>query len=387
MNDETKPTGLWSLMSDHQGRRMIGVHFKSTFKLQSDGSCNYDTPQAPLLIRPIIDLEGNEVFSESDVYPEKFGVDFVLMASAYGRGRGSMEASIRLAGRHVRLAVFGERRCSYRGPGTLTVGQPEPFDTMPLLYDRAYGGIDPTVPDQRPVENILDLLEHHPGMYPRNPIGKGYAVFENAERLDGLELPNIENPAALLRPERIIVPGPDAWWRQPFPWGCEWFDKSWYPRCAYIGVMPETLPIDDREMYEVVHRMLESPQRERYPDSPDTFDYRIFNAGSPGLLFPSLRGDEAVELVGMSDAGRDVVRLPGRPPEMVVRTGGRPHALVPHVHRILVSLEEGGVSIVWHASMPAPDDLLARLPGPEDDLESLARAEVFVNRERVRMLQ
>lgn len=378
---------MWSLMSDHEGRLLLGVHAKRTYALQRDGRCSRDTPQAPLLVRPIINPDGDEVFTETDVVPSKAGVDVVVMGSAHGRGRRQSEMSIRLAGRTIRYAVFGPRRCSYTGPGTLRFSEPEPFDSIPARYDRAYGGVDPTVPDQKPVENLIDLLDHHPGLYPRNPIGKGYAVFENRARLDGLELPNFEHPGHLLRPDTLVVRRPAEWWRQPFPWCCEWFDKTWYPRCAYMGHLPEVLPPNEHEMYEITHHLLEAPQRQKYPDALDTFDVRFYNAASPALVFPSLRGDEAVEVTGMTPEGRFVVQLPGDAPEFAVRVHGRAQLLEPKLERVLISVEEWGVSLVWHATLPAPRDILHRAPGPGDDITTLVRAEAFVDRKPVEMIR
>ena len=70
---------------------------------------------------------------------------------------------------------------------------------MPIRYERAYGGRDE--------QSDPDIPLH----YPRNPMGTGVALRNDRDRVDGLALPNIEDPDDLLAPERVIMEAPERW--------------------------------------------------------------------------------------------------------------------------------------------------------------------------------
>ena len=97
------------------------------------------------------------------------------------------------------------------------MSEPETFETMPLGYDRAYGGVDPSVDYPEPADGAeaLGMLMTAPGAYPRNPVGRGFVVGNDPERVDGLLLPNIERADQLLRPDRIVCADMRQWHRQP----------------------------------------------------------------------------------------------------------------------------------------------------------------------------
>ena len=75
-------------------------------------------------------------------------------------------------------------------------------------------------------------------MYPRNPRGTGIIVANLAEAVNELRLPNLEDPADLLTPDRLILGNPEKWPEQPLPQGFGWFPKIAYPRCSLVGALP-----------------------------------------------------------------------------------------------------------------------------------------------------
>src|SRR5260370_42246032 len=82
------------------------------------------------------------------------------------------------------LRVTGDRVCKV---GALTISNtaPEPFERMPLTYERAYGGRDETADD--PKKHSWEV---------RNPVGVGFAV--RSSNLADKPLPNVEEPGRLL---------------------------------------------------------------------------------------------------------------------------------------------------------------------------------------------
>lgn len=368
--EDKPPVATWWLASDDRGQQIVSVHVKKTYALGDDGRCRPAPLQMPLLMGPLPCEDGEIPFHETDVIPFKRSTDLIVMATAHGRGQRSIVASIRVGPLELKYRVVGDRKVLYRGRGSWRFSEPEPFDTLPIRYEYAYGGVDDSVPFGK-VEHVIDLFASHPGVYPRNPVGRGYVVYETPAVIDGLLLPNVEDPSDLLTPERLVAGGPEHWWKQPLPWSCDWFDKEWYPRVAHMRGIPDHLPDDDRKIPEVLRGYVDPLQNlvlaKKKLDEP--FDGRFADAASPALVLPFLRGDESIELVGMTAGGRIVVRLPGERPRMRVHFEGKQAELSPVPHRVLVSTEEMGVSIVWHGAWPTPRLLPRGLALADADVE------------------
>ncbi len=371
------------LANDASGRQMVSIHSKVTYRLGRGGACRIADEQQPLLVPS---SEPDNAIRETDVTPIKTGTDLVVLATAYAPRAGTREMSVRIgvAGAFWEYAVIGDRRCSYHGPGAIEFSAPESFEEMPLRYERAYGGVDDAVPDP-PIEVVTDALKLHPGIYPRNHVGRGYVVHETPA-IDGLFLPNIEHPRQRLTPATLVTRGPQNWWRQPTPWSCDWFDKAWYPRITYFGLLPDHLPDDDRNLAEVRLGLVAPGQNKRHSRLrlEDAIDARFANAASPGLVLPFLRGDETLSFEGVSREGPISFRLPGPGPKMFVRFEGRAHEVRAVPHRILVSTEEMAAYVVWHGAWPTPRSLPDRFPRAGDDASmELEGVEAFSDGKRV----
>lgn len=151
--------------------------------------------------------------------------------------------------------------------------KPQPFERIPLVWERSFGGWDRTASDEK------SKFE------PRNPIGTGYrstgGTFE-----DGIRLPNVENPQERLSSYGDVVT----------PIGFGFTSASWQPRTSFAGT------------YDAAWT------KERMPRLPRDFDRRFFNAAAPGLIAKGyLRGDEPVSMVGVSPLGQVSFSLPGAP--------------------------------------------------------------------------
>jgi len=374
------------LATDGTGRQIVSVHVKLTYRLSPAGACEPAEPE------PFLNLgrkrtpgdEGDDPeaeFPESDIIPHKLATDLIVIASAHapaGKPLRRMTAGIDCGEFRRRFLVQGDRRCSYRADGTIAFSDAEPFESMPLRYERAYGGCDPTV-DVAPPKSLLDALLPHPGIYPRNPSGLGYAVADRRAHIDGLALPNVENPRDALTPARLLAGAPENWWRQPLPWSCDWFDPTWYPRSVHLGGVPELLPEDDSEVEEVRLGYVAGNQKARMRAAAisDLFDPRYADAASPGMVLPFLYGNEQVRLLGMTPSAPElVVQLPGQPPRLQLRHAGKTHDVQPVPNRILISVEEMGVYIVWHGAWVPPRRLPGRMraetaPEPGADLRGI----------------
>lgn len=384
MNSPAKLSQTYFLGADHEGRQIVSVHVKRTYGLMPNGRCVIAEKQGPLLTGPDPD-EPDDGFSETDIVPFKRTTDLIVMANAWARGTSRVTAGIRVGDRHVQYLVQGDRRVIYRGKGSWTFSAPDRFEALGMCHERAYGGFDDAVPDP-PVEHMIDLFQIHPGHYPRNPVGRGYAVVDSPGRLDGLPLPNIEHPQMLLTPERLVTGDPGAWWRQPLPWSCEWFDKMWFPRMLHYRAVPPGLPDDDSEVPEVKLGFIEPGYARRVAASKleDPWDDRLADAAAPALVMPTMRGDEQIELTAMTSSGKMIVQLPGDRPRVQIRDRGKLHEVPVVPHRILISTIEFGVYVVWHAAWPTPRHLPERMPREGDSPGTLLEGiEAFVDNQRI----
>ncbi|HHH11450.1 MAG TPA: DUF2169 domain-containing protein, partial [Sorangium sp.] len=168
-----------------------------------------------------ISLEGKRYGSL--LYPSDFAIrkdrcDVLLNASAFPAHRNATSGYVRFSfgargGQRFdrRIAVFGERQWL---DGSMT--SPAPFESVPLVYERALGG-------------------------EVNPIGI---------RSDSGLLPHIEDPDALL-----VLPGDS-----PAPVACCGVSASWPARSSLLGSYDEKW------------------RRTRFPYFPDDFDWAYFQA-------------------------------------------------------------------------------------------------------------
>src|SRR5258707_230141 len=117
----------------------------------------------------------------SELHVGKPTTDVVLVGKAWapgGRPVPETAISVSVAGRRKVIRVIGDRTWKRFG-----ISAPEEFASIPLPFERAYGGRHEIGPD-RPV-----LAEE------RNPVGVGFLGKRSSSDLIGQKLPNLEDPA------------------------------------------------------------------------------------------------------------------------------------------------------------------------------------------------
>lgn len=124
------------------------------------------------------------------------GTSVTAFGHVHGPPRGPYVVAVRLCAgdRYVDLAVYGNRRWERMAWGGWMQSAPEPFDAIPLAWERAYGGTAHLEPGFLPGTEMP-----HPGgdmPHPANPDGLGFLFSEEHAR--GAPIPNIEDPAALM---------------------------------------------------------------------------------------------------------------------------------------------------------------------------------------------
>ncbi|HEX6244660.1 MAG TPA: DUF2169 domain-containing protein [Polyangiales bacterium] len=163
------------------------------------------------------------------------------------------EVAVGVDNRNVRLSVIGRRRW-YGSGGLPDANQAEPFTTLPLRWEQAFGG---------------------PG-HTQNPTGAGYVAPERLTK-EALNPRNFQRePLELPRIER-----PD----KPFAY----LEQQLDPVC--LGPRARTWPVRRDLIGSCDERWLKT----RWPWFPENFDARYFQAALPGLQQRDyLRGDEAL---------------------------------------------------------------------------------------------
>lgn len=241
----------------------------------------------------------------SDFWPLKMMTDVVVRGSAFAPGGapvGSQMIRVTVGNQQKLIAVFGNRSVEWRARGDLRFGPPEPYTQMPITWANAYGGFDPRVPTGIEAMTVADhaRLEYdHPGVYPRNPFGKGYVVVD--EPAEGLTLPNLEDPQQLLRPETLVTGDPRRWYMQPLPACYEFTNAMMFPRYAWLGLEAWYPPPRDAPLREIVLGALPS----NWHDLPtieiggNELPYPVLQEGPVGLVFPPLEPGTPIIIEGM----------------------------------------------------------------------------------------
>jgi len=254
----------------------------------------------------------------------KLGTDMVLIGHAHSsRDREkSVNVSLRVGEVEKTVRVFGDRKWTKR-LGIVDMTNPQPFEKIPLIYERAFGGWDSAEPD--PLTSKFE---------PRNPVGVG---FKRKEFEEGMPLPNIEDPKRPLK----------AYGDTPPPAGFGFISPHWQPRASYAGTYDEKW------------------EKERAPLLPDDFDLRFFNAASPGLVTQEyLKGNEPVLIENASPIGVISFNLPGvEPPKIRVQLRKRPDAhLQTNLDTVIINTDENLVMLLWRSNLVlrnGPHDVVA----------------------------
>lgn len=352
------------------GGPCISLLAKRTYVLDAYGSAGVPAKeQAPLRSNAIHDGDANGLlFADTDAWPYKLRTDIVVHGHVYAHGtRRQVDAAVLVGAMRRDLWVTGDRRCARAANGAVLFSEPEPFDRMPLGYDRAYGGYDHGSEAMHPnlFEAIGDSLPEGTDpktyslcSYPRNRHGRGYRLASSSTPIDEVLLPNIEDPADLLRPDRVIVPDPLAWWRQPIPAGTSWLHHGYFARCVYMGVQPFWRPLPDA-LPEFGRGYLPEDVRSIDVMRGDPWVFGFQSGASLGLQLSGVTGGSVIRLIGLHPELREVGVMIPAPPRMIVQTRWRAAEVAPAVlHHVELYPDHGVFTVVWRGAVEASRPLL-----------------------------
>ena len=292
------------------GAQVWVVVAKGTFVIQPDCTVEPAETQEPVTLTATYAGQpgASHMLRDAELVPAHPGTDVVFNAVAHAPGGWpvrELQVSAVVGPLTKTLVVSGERRWE-RGLLGLHATPTEPFITLPLRWEHAFGGIDPA----------------GRGSEPRNSAGCGF--FATASAAIGGELPRIEAPGS-----RIV-----SWNDRPVPTGLGAVAPGWSPRRERAGTFDEVWT------------------EERAPLWPLDYDERFHVSATEGLWAPaSLRGGESVTLTNM--ATEPVLRfvLPRIFLGFDTHIGGSVVHHRPALDRVIIEPELRRVVMVWRTSL------------------------------------
>jgi hypothetical protein len=316
LKNKTPFEGMIIPAPDPEGVETIYTIIKGTFRLgRSVAIADVQVP--PVIAEEYLGEPGRSSLKRaSDISLVKPSTDVLLLGSAHapsGKAVSELDVSVTVGLVRKEVRVFGDRTWQ---PGVVrsTISRPVPFVTMPLVWERAFGGTE--LGGEDPPVTASE---------PRNPVGVGFRTRGNRAPVDGSPLPNLEDPAQLIA----------SWKDRPAPASFGPICPHWEPRRSYTGTYD-----DDWE-------------QNRIPYFPRDFDTRFFQQATPDLIAPAyLTGGEAVEVVGVRPEG--VLRF--HLPRFSVRTSYRLDNAVfdrpTRLDTVIIEPDEARLFLVWRSAFP-----------------------------------
>jgi hypothetical protein len=303
---------------DSSGREYIVTAIKGTFNLPTAGKeVSLASEQVPLVNADV--FTGEPGFSaplyECDYALVKPRCDVLLNGSAYapgGRPARRVTVSLRLGTLAKSFDVVGNRSWVSTGLGVV-VGSPEPFVSMPISYDRAFGGVDAAHPDP---------ARHH--YYERNHAGVGFHRQTEREFIDETPLPNTEESG-----HPIFSPGGSY---APMAFGS--IARAWQPRVKLAGTY-------DQNWLDNI-----------FPFLPPDFDSRYYQAAPPDQQIEHAAGGEEVILENLTPTGYLSFDLPRiNMPVVYYRRDADDHEAQAVIDTIMIEPDLGRLTMTWRSSL------------------------------------
>jgi hypothetical protein len=332
------------------GDHVLSVLLKRSYAIRADAACGRAAEDQPLLGGDVFwDTPMNSsVRLESDLVPYKLETDLVIIANAHApaaRPTHQFTAGVEVGWRRQLLLVTGKRHASFTGEQSTPVfTEPELFTEAALRFEGAYGGTDV----------FSDLGTVMP--YPPNPRGRGFVVANRKPAVDGLALPNIEDPQNPLTPQRLCVGEYARWNEQPAPVTLGWVPKNWHPRCLLAGVMPADRATE-QELRAAYAKLVPKEQRKAYVDNGlRDMDFAFFNGAPPGLRFPfgALNPGAPVGTRNLVPEGALDFCLPADSPRIGIDIGRGLQWPQTVLHTVQIRLVERELDMVWRTALPYP---------------------------------
>lgn len=275
-------------LMDRDGAEIMLLVLKGTWRIGNGGKLSIADEQMPVISEPVYRGEPGKssLVYDTDAVLEKPGTDCVLIGHArtLKPHLACVDVTFGVGPIIKQLRVFGDRRWKKGILGSASIIKIRPIEEIPLIWENAFGGIDVSHEDSSKHEICRE-----------NPVGKGFIAAKSNIDIVGQLLPNIEDPANLIKNPK----------QRPKPVGFGMIAPYWQPRISYAGTY-------DEQWRKYISPLL-----------PEDFDTRFNLLAAPGLSTKThLQGNERVLVEGASKHGRLLFDLPGITPKVTVRRWG-----------------------------------------------------------------
>ncbi len=317
------PAG-WAMGYQKDGRERMVVIVKATYTLPRTGE------------KPRI-LEGGQValvkadqftseladaaapLFETDYAHIKPACDVLLIGSAWAppqRLTSRVAVGLRVGTMVKHFVVVGDRHWQKRLT-MVRASEPQPFASMPLTYDRAFGGTDRT----QEADGAIHTFE-------ANPVGRGYR--HRTHDIDGQPLSNTEEADNPVRHHAGTY----------CPMALSPIGRNWMPRRAWVGTYDEAW------------------QKTVAPLWPSDFDERYFQAAPSEQIIPYPVGGEEIVLRNLTPDGNRSFLLPQvSMPVTFIPHRGREVVRHGNLDTIVLEPDEERFTLTWRVVLPLGRDI------------------------------
>lgn len=289
---------------------------RATFNIASKWTLT-DNQQVPVEKDLYWDKPGNSsIKMASDFHIGKPATDIIMNGHACapeGKQATQLDVSLKVGLVNKTVRVFGDRVWNDG-----KISSPKPFTHMPVKYERAYGG------EYKIDDNIISA-----NLY--NPVGTGFAGERKGHEMEGLSLPNIEDPASLISSIKD----------SPVPVGFGALSPAWQPRSNYAGTYDEEW------------------EKTRAPYLPGDFDKRFLNMAHPALVYPGfLQGGEPVDIINMHPQGNVHFTIPVINLSSTVAINKRTESPKFNLETVVIEPDTLELGMVWKAALKCDKEVL-----------------------------
>ena len=311
-----------ALFPDEKGVDTLYVMIKATFDIGE--KIRVSEEQLPFYLADEYwgDPDTSSLKYASELHLTKPGTDVVLVGEACAKDERSsvqLDVMVSVANQSKTVRVFGDRYWSNSAMGMRSTS-PMPFTRMPLLFERAFGGVHKVDTEQEEV-----LYEA------RNPVGTGFCGKRKKQEIEGMMLPNLEDPGTL-----ITLPHD-----RPTPAAFGFIAPAWEPRKSLAGTY------DDQW------------QKNRAPYLPLDFSPKFFHSAHPDLTFVNnLQGGEPVLLYNVSPFGPLKFKVPRCKFTVPVRISGNNQSADVSLESLVFEPSKMNFTMLWRGAIPCDKQAL-----------------------------
>lgn len=304
-----------SWVRDKSGEETWVVAIKACFDFTATGQVVLAEEQQAITMTAEYTDETNTALRYDTDLPEcKVATDVLINGTAYapdGHPAKQWIVNARVGPINKSLLISGDRVWQ-KGLFEPKLSEPAPMLSLPLDYQHAFGGHDPSG------------SENTQPVYARNPIGCGYAQEKSA--FINMPAPNIEYLSSPIR----------RWQDQPSPAAFSAISGNWQPRIGFAGTYDQAW------------------EDQRHPLLPEDFDPRFFQCAPLDQQVPGfLKGGEQVELLHLTPIKKLSFCLPKASFHLATRfSDGHKEVHRAHLYTVIIEPDQHRIVMVWHSRLP-----------------------------------